>query len=93
MRHCLQYIICQCTFSVLSTISFDLCLYVHWLRVIRLRVIRLRVINEDRVSPSQGFGTHGHRNFEIFSYIVAGELTHSDSMKNVQTLGRGWVQV
>ena len=34
----------------------------------------LRVINEDRVSPRTGFGTHGHREFEIFSYIVKGEL-------------------
>ena len=34
----------------------------------------LRVINEDRVEPSTGFGTHGHREFEIFSYVVAGEL-------------------
>lgn len=34
----------------------------------------LRVINEDRVEPYTGFGTHGHREFEIFSYIVSGEL-------------------
>jgi len=34
----------------------------------------LRVINEDRVEPNEGFGTHGHREFEIFSYIVNGEL-------------------
>lgn len=34
----------------------------------------LRVINEDRVQPNTGFGTHGHREFEIFSYVVSGEL-------------------
>ena len=34
----------------------------------------LRVINEDRVAPNTGFGTHGHREFEIFSYVVKGEL-------------------
>lgn len=34
----------------------------------------LRVLNEDRVEPQTGFGTHGHREFEIFSYIIAGQL-------------------
>jgi redox-sensitive bicupin YhaK (pirin superfamily) len=52
----------------------------------------LRVINEDRVMPTEGFGTHSHANFEIFSYIVKGELTHRDSMGNVETLKRGDVQ-
>eukprot|EP00475_Leptophrys_vorax_P003964 TRINITY_DN12313_c0_g1_i1.p1 TRINITY_DN12313_c0_g1~~TRINITY_DN12313_c0_g1_i1.p1 ORF type:complete len:265 (-),score=62.71 TRINITY_DN12313_c0_g1_i1:127-921(-) len=52
----------------------------------------LRVVNEDRVMPSEGFGTHSHANFEIFSYIVQGELTHRDSMGNVETLKRGDVQ-
>lgn len=40
----------------------------------------LRVLNEDRVKPNSGFPTHPHRNFEIFSYILSGELTHRDSM-------------
>ncbi|KAL8695929.1 MAG: hypothetical protein Q9201_007899 [Fulgogasparrea decipioides] len=40
----------------------------------------LRVLNEDRVAPKSGFPTHTHRNAEIFSYIISGELTHRDSM-------------
>ncbi|KAJ2921122.1 hypothetical protein H1R20_g15971, partial [Candolleomyces eurysporus] len=53
----------------------------------------LRVMNEDRVSPLTGFGTHPHREFEIFSYIVSGELEHKDSMSNVEILTRGDIQL
>ncbi|KAF5309648.1 hypothetical protein D9611_014033 [Ephemerocybe angulata] len=53
----------------------------------------LRVINEDRVSPRTGFGTHPHREFEIFSYIVSGELEHKDSLSNTEILKRGHVQM
>lgn len=41
----------------------------------------VRVLNEDRVAPQTGFPTHPHRDFEIFSYIINGELTHRDSIK------------
>ncbi|KAL0948768.1 hypothetical protein HGRIS_008899 [Hohenbuehelia grisea] len=53
----------------------------------------LRVINEDRVAPRTGFGTHSHREFEIFSYVVSGELEHKDSMGNTEILKRGDLQL
>lgn len=52
----------------------------------------LRVVNDDLVKPRAGFGTHPHRDAEIFSYVVQGELSHADSMGNKEALPRGCVQ-
>ena len=52
----------------------------------------LRVINEDMVAPSKGFGTHGHQDMEIITYVLSGELAHKDSMGNVERLRAGEVQ-
>jgi len=52
----------------------------------------LRVINEDRVSAGAGFGTHGHKDMEIISYVLDGAVAHQDSMGNVESIPAGDVQ-
>jgi len=52
----------------------------------------LRVINEDRVAPGQGFGTHGHRDMEILTYVLEGSLAHQDSMGHKEVIGPNEIQ-
>ena len=57
-----------------------------------LRFGPLRVMNDDFIRPHEGFGLHPHRDMEIVTYVLCGELTHADSMGNKESLGRGAIQ-
>jgi len=52
----------------------------------------VRVLNDDVVQPNRGFGVHPHRNMEIVTYVIKGELTHQDSMGTKETIGSGSIQ-
>jgi redox-sensitive bicupin YhaK (pirin superfamily) len=54
---------------------------------------KLRVLNQDIVQPSMGFGTHGHRDMEIISYVLEGNIAHKDSQGNVRVLPAGEFQL
>ena len=59
----------------------------------RMQFGALRVLNDDKVLPEEGFGTHPHKNMEVVSIPLKGELRHGDSLNNSHTITRGEIQV
>jgi quercetin 2,3-dioxygenase len=67
--------------------------FADWYDSTKMGFGALRVLNDDIIAPSQGFGTHGHKNMEIITIVTRGEVTHKDSMGNEHVLKAGEVQV
>ena len=67
--------------------------FAHYYDPAHMGFSKLRVINQDIVQPSKGFGTHGHRDMEIISYVLEGNIAHKDSQGNVRTLPAGEFQL
>jgi redox-sensitive bicupin YhaK (pirin superfamily) len=72
--------------------SFHTFSFADYYNPAHMGVGNLRVINDDRIAPGTGFGTHGHRDMEIVSYVLEGELAHRDSMGNGTAIRPGEVQ-
>lgn len=72
--------------------SFHSFSFANYYNPARMGFSDLRVINDDTVTPGKGFGTHGHQDMEIISYVLAGRIAHKDSQGNVKKLPVGWAR-
>jgi hypothetical protein len=67
--------------------------FADWYNPSKMGFGKLRVLNDDIIAPDQGFGTHGHKNMEIITVVIRGEVTYTDSMGNSYVVKEGDVQV